>query len=88
MLTYLGYTRQEMEEKFGMLLEALEYGAPPHGGIAPGVDRFMMLLAHEQSIREVIPFPKSKSAIDVMTGAPSALTEKQLHELHITPYEP
>ncbi len=84
MLKYLGYTQQEMDERFGMLLEALEYGAPPHGGIAPGIDRFMMLLAKEQSIREVIPFPKSKSAIDVMTGAPSELSKKQFQELHIS----
>lgn len=83
MFQFLGYGREEMEGQFGALLEALEYGAPPHGGIAPGIDRVVMILAGEQSIREVIPFPKSKSAIDVLTGAPSAVSEEQLRELHL-----
>ncbi|MBT9141026.1 MAG: Aspartate--tRNA ligase [Dehalococcoidia bacterium] len=79
----LGYSGEEVRERFGHLLEALEFGAPPHGGIAPGIDRFVMLLAGEENIREVIAFPKTKSAIDLMTNAPDAVSEDQLRELHL-----
>ena len=70
-------------ERFGHMLEAFEYGTPPHGGIAPGIDRFVMLLAGEPNIREVIAFPKTQQAADLMAGAPSPAEPKQLEELHI-----
>lgn len=79
----LGYSGEEIRERFGHLLEALEFGAPPHGGIAPGIDRLVMLLAGEENIREVIAFPKTKSAIDLMTNAPDTVSEEQLRELHL-----
>jgi aspartyl-tRNA synthetase len=65
------------------MYNAFCYGAPPHAGIAPGVDRMIMLLAAEDSIREIIPFPMNKNAQDVMMGAPGIVTDKQLEELHI-----
>jgi aspartyl-tRNA synthetase len=78
-----GYAKQEVEERFGGLLNAFKYGAPPHGGIAPGIDRIIMLLADEHNIREVIAFPLNQRAQDLMMSAPSEVTEKQLKELHL-----
>jgi aspartyl-tRNA synthetase len=78
-----GYQREEVEARFGGMLNAFRHGAPPHGGLAPGIDRIVMLLAHEANIREVIAFPMNQSAQDVMMNAPSAVSEKQLRELHI-----
>ena len=72
-----------MKKKFPAMYNAFCYGAPPHAGIAPGVDRMVMLLAGEESIREVIPFPMNKNAQDVMMSAPGPVEQKQLEELHI-----
>ncbi|MFC1991657.1 amino acid--tRNA ligase-related protein, partial [Chloroflexota bacterium] len=82
-LKLLGYTDEQAEERFGHLLEAFRYGAPPHGGIAWGLDRVVMLLAGEETIREVIAFPKNQSAADLTFGAPAPVTEEQLAELHL-----
>ncbi|MDF1515393.1 MAG: aspartate--tRNA ligase, partial [Anaerolineae bacterium] len=79
----LGYPEEEAQMKFGHMMEAFSYGAPPHGGIAPGIDRLVMILAGETSIREVIAFPKTTQATDLMAGAPSAASDKQLEELHL-----
>jgi aspartyl-tRNA synthetase len=80
----LGYNDDQINSLFGHMLEAFEYGAPPHGGIGPGVDRTVMLLAGEETIREVMAFPKTQSAMDLTFGAPSPVTEAQLKELHIS----
>ena len=79
----LGMAPEQIEEQFGHMLTAFEFGTPPHGGIAPGIDRIVMLLTGEDNIREVIPFPKNQSAQDLMGGAPTPVTQTQLDELHI-----
>jgi aspartyl-tRNA synthetase len=79
----MGHKREEIKQKFGHLLEAFTYGVPPHGGIAPGIDRFIMILAGEPNIREVIAFPKAGDGRDLMMEAPSEIDEEQLEELHI-----
>jgi aspartyl-tRNA synthetase len=84
----LGLSEEESKEKFGYLLDAFEYGAPPHGGIAFGLDRMVMLMARKDSIRDVIAFPKTQSATDMMVQAPDSVSPKQLRELHIRTREP
>ena len=78
-----GYEKKTVEEKFKAMINALSYGAPPHGGIAPGIDRIVMLLANEKNIREVTMFPMNQNAEDLMMGAPSAVSESQLKELNL-----
>ena len=82
-LGLLGYADDEIEERFGHLLEAFEYGAPPHGGIAPGIDRLVAILADAGSIRDVIAFPKTQRGADLLFGSPSPVSEAQLRELHL-----
>jgi len=83
MFKLLGLSQEEAEEKFGYLLEAFEYGTPPHGGIAFGIDRMVMLMNQRDTIRDVIAFPKTQSAADLMSQSPSTVSEKQLRELYI-----
>jgi aspartyl-tRNA synthetase len=83
-----GYDESVLEEKFGGMLHALSLGAPPHGGIAPGIDRIVMLLCGEENLREVVLFPMNQRAEDLMMGAPSEATPKQLRELHIRMVKP
>ena len=78
-----GYSKNEIEEKFSALYNAFHYGAPPHAGMAPGLDRIVMLLTEQDSIREVVAFPMNSNAQDLLLGAPGAVTEQQLREVHI-----
>ena len=78
-----GYGIDVIEKKFSALYNAFKFGAPPHAGIAPGVDRMVMLLAGEQSIREIIVFPMDRNARDILMNAPSTVTEQQLRDVHI-----
>ena len=78
-----GYDESVLEERFGGMYRAFQYGAPPHGGIAPGVDRIVMLLAGEENLREIVLFPMNQRAEDLLMAAPSPVTPKQLRELHI-----
>ena len=82
-MTLIGLSMEEAREQFGHMLDAFEYGTPPHGGIAPGIDRLVMLMAGEPNIREVIAFPKSQNAADLMADAPSNVARRQLDDLHI-----
>ncbi len=79
----IGFSEEEAERRFGFLMEAFKYGPPPHGGIAPGLDRLVMIMAGEKTIREVIPFPKNTFGASQMEGSPSIVDEKQLEELHL-----
>jgi aspartyl-tRNA synthetase len=81
----LNISPEEAKLRFGFFLEALEYGTPPHGGIALGLDRIVAILAGESSIREVIAFPKTAAAVDLMADAPSTVDARQLRELHLLP---
>ncbi len=83
MFEALGVSAEDRQSLFGHLLRALRLGAPPHGGIAPGLDRIVMLLAGEENLREVVLFPMNQRAEDLLMGAPSTVTPKQLRELHI-----
>lgn len=84
----VGYTKEHVDAKFGHMIAAFRYGAPPHGGIAPGLDRMVMLFADEPNIREVIAFPLNQKAQDPMMGSPSFITQAQLDELHLTVHIP
>ena len=79
----VGYGKDVIEQKFSALYNAFKFGAPPHAGVAPGVDRIVMLLLDEPSIREVIVFPMDRNARDLLMGAPTTVTDKQLKEVHI-----
>ena len=81
----MGHKKQHIKDKFGHLLEAFKYGVPPHGGIAPGIDRFLAVILNEPNIREVMAFPKTGDNRDLMMSAPSEVEEQQLKELNLKP---
>jgi len=84
MLKHLGFSNEEAKAQFGFLMDAFEYGAPPHGGIAFGLDRLVAILGGQETIRDFIAFPKNNSGRDVMIDAPSAIDKTQLQELNLT----
>jgi aspartyl-tRNA synthetase len=79
----LGYSKEETDSRFGQILEAFEFGAPPHGGIAPGIDRLVAILAEAGSIRDVIAFPKTQSGADLLFNAPAPVSPQQLQDLSL-----
>ena len=79
----IGLSIEEAESRFGFLLEAFQYGAPPHGGIAPGLDRLIMVMTGRRSIRDVIAFPKTQSATSLMDGCPAEVDERDVRDLHL-----
>ena len=79
----LGFTKEQAYQQFGFLLDAFEYGTPPHGGIAFGIDRLIMIMGNAKSLRDCIAFPKTSSGTDLMTDAPSSVTKAQLETLHL-----
>jgi aspartyl-tRNA synthetase len=83
MFSVLGFTKEQAYQQFGFLLDAFEYGTPPHGGIAFGIDRLIMIMGNAKSLRDCIAFPKTSSGTDLLTDAPSAVTEAQLETLHL-----
>ena len=84
LFSIVGYNKKDVDKKFSGMIDALSYGAPPHGGIAPGIDRIIMLLANEKNIREVTMFPMNQNAQDLLMNAPSEVNESQLKELNLT----
>ena len=78
-----GYTKKDIENRFPALFHAFHYGAPPHGGCAPGIDRIVMLLANETNIRQIVAFPKNGKSRELLIGAPSSVTKEQLRDVHI-----
>jgi aspartyl-tRNA synthetase len=82
-LELVGISNEEAHEQFGHLLEAFQYGVPPHGGIAPGIDRLLMILLNRANVREVVAFPKTGDNRDLLMNSPSAVSEQQLDDLHI-----
>jgi aspartyl-tRNA synthetase len=83
-----GYPRSEVDARFGHMISAFRFGAPPHAGIAPGIERIVMLMTGEPTLREVVPFPKNQHCRDLMLGAPSPVPEAHLRELHIEVRDP
>jgi aspartyl-tRNA synthetase len=82
-----GYSREDVDKRFGHMIDAFKFGAPPHAGIAPGIERIVMLMAGEPNLREVVPFPKNQHCRDLMLGAPSTVPDEHLAELRIRPVE-